>query len=488
MSRHQVDWKLARTLLLPLTLLFIFSESSLAEEHRINPRTDLKTLIKNISAGDCIILENGNWKDIDLKLADLPGTNQSPISIRAETPGEVVFSGKSRFRLSGQHAVVSGISFRDCIGDHDIFETRTNKDELGIHFRITQCAFEQTRDFKTNKSPKWLSLHGSNHRVDHCYFAGKRSLGTTLVVWIHQSPGKHRIDHNFFGPRAELGQNGGETIRIGTSTRSESVCKCVVEDNYFLACNGEAEVISNKSCENIFRHNLFDQCVGTLTLRHGHRCLVDGNVFLGRQKPRTGGVRIIGSGHRVTNNYFEGLRGDKIRAAVCLMNGIPNGPLNGYAPVEDAIVAHNTIIDSESPLNIGAGVGSRNRTVVPKNCLIANNLFAEVKRFIVTANVTPNHFVWAGNKQQFSDEFNDPLPGFEQVDLRLQRIVDGMLRPVSTRQLKTKAVKKTKIKTDVDGQPRKRTVVAGCDDPKTTVRTFPTPANTGPNWWRRKNQ
>ena len=151
-------------------------------------------------------------------------------------------------------------------------------------------------------------------------------------------------------------------------------------------------------------------------------------------------------------------------------------------------MAHNTIIDCESPLNIGAGVGSRNRTVVPKNCLIANNLFAEVKRFIVTANVTPNHFVWAGNKQQFSDEFNDPLPGFEQVDLRLQRIVDGMLRPVSTRQLKTKAVKKIKIKTDVDGQPRKRTVVAGCDDPKTTVRTFPTPANTSPNWWRRKNQ
>ena len=471
-----------------IILVLMLAGYSHAGEHRITPKTDLKKLSQKVSAGDTIVLENGNWKDIELKFDSLSGTVKSPISIVAQTPGKVVFSGKSRFRLYGQHVVVSGLVFRDCIGDKDVFELKVDKEERANDCRVTQCVFEQTKGFKTRKSPKWLSIHGSNHRVDHCYFAGKQSLGTTLVVWLHKEPGKHRIDHNFFGPRPELGQNGGETIRIGTSTYSESTCQTVVEDNYFFQCNGETEIISNKSCDNIFRHNLFEECEGMLTLRHGHRCLVDGNVFLGRGKKRTGGVRVIGTGHRVVNNYFEGLQGEKIRAAVCLMNGIPNGPLNGYAPVEDAIVAHNTMVDCKSPIDIGAGVGSKKRTVVPKNCLLANNVFSSGKQHPVMAQVNPTGFVWKGNKQQSGDDYNDQLVNFDRVDLQLKQADDGLQRPTDTKSLQTEALTNMEIKTDVDGEPRDKVVVAGCDDPKTELREFPSPANTGPDWWRALNK
>lgn len=487
-THPQKAYPVTTQVLKTMVLILMLFGHCYAEEHRIDPKTDLKNLSEKVSAGDTIVLSNGSWEDVELKFDSLAGTAESPISIVAQTSGEVVFSGKCRFRLSGEHVVVSGLVFRDCTGEKDVFETKTDKEKLGNNCRVTQCVFEQTKEFKTSGSPKWLSIHGSNNRVDHCYFAGKRTLGTTLVVWLHAEPGKHRIDHNFFGPRPELGENGGETIRIGTSTYSESTCKTVVEDNYFFQCNGETEVISNKSCENIYRHNLFDQCEGTLTLRHGHRCVVDGNVFLGRQKNRTGGVRVIGKNHRVVNNYFEGLRGDKIRAAVCLMNGIPNGPLNGYAPVEDAIVAHNTIIDCKSSVDVGAGVGSRNRTVVPKNCLLANNVFAGEKQHPVTAHVDPANFLWKGNKQQSGDDDNHQPVKFDRVDLRLARAADGMMRPAAPKRLRTSPVTRMEIKTDVDGESRDKKAIAGCDDPKTKFREFPTPANTGPDWWRAKNK
>ena len=470
-----------------LVLILMFAGYSHAEEHRINPKTDFKKLSQKVSAGDSIVLENGNWKDVEVKLASLAGTKESPISIVAETPGKVILTGQSRVRLSGQHVIVSGLVIRDCTNDKDVFETRTDKEELANHFRITQCVFEQTKDHKTSKKPKWLSIHGSHHRIDHCYFAGKTSPGATFVVWITKEIEKNQIDHNFFGPREKLGTNGGETLRIGTSTNSELVCQTVVEDNYFLQCNGEAEVISNKSCENIYRHNLFDQCDGTLSIRHGRRCLVDGNVFLGREKPGTGGVRIVGQNHRVINNYFEGLRGESFNAAIGLVNGIPNGPINGYAPVEDAIVAHNTLVNCKSSIEIGVGAGTRNRVVVPKDCLFANNVISSGEFPPLRANASHEGVSWKGNMQQSGNDYRDQFVNFDRVDLQLQRIADGLLRPTNPKLLRTKALKKIEIKTDVDGEPRDKMVIAGCDDPKTKVREFPTPATTGPDWWRAKN-
>ena len=70
-------------------------------------------------------------------------------------------------------------------------------------------------------------------------------------------------------------------------------------------------------------------------------------------------MRIIGSDHRVTNNYFEGLRGDAERAAVCFMNGIPDGPLSGYAPVRNALVANNLFIDCKVSMEFGVRASNK---------------------------------------------------------------------------------------------------------------------------------
>ena len=103
---------------------------------------------------------------------------------------------------------------------------------------------------------------------------------------------------------------------------SMSTAGCTVENNLFYRCNGEVEIISSKSCGNIYRGNVFEECKGTLTLRHGNGCIVEKNIFIGNGVPETGGVRIIGERHTVAGNWFEGLRGTDQRSAVSLVRGM----------------------------------------------------------------------------------------------------------------------------------------------------------------------
>lgn len=100
--------------------------------------------------------------------------------------------------------------------------------------------------------------------------------------------------------------NGQEIIRIGTSDVSMTTAAVTVRGNIFEKCNGEIEIISNKSCGNVFTNNLFLNCKGTLTLRHGNNCTVAGNYFFGngiaefRARPRSSRMRLACTGQAST--------------------------------------------------------------------------------------------------------------------------------------------------------------------------------------------
>lgn len=450
-----------------------------ARDFSITRQTDFDALADQVSAGDSIVLKTGDWRDVKLKFEQLRGSEDAPIEIRAETPGKVVLTGATEFRLSGQHVTVRGLVFRDTADVSDVFQLRSHSKRLAHHCRVTECVFEESTDHQNQTESHWLSVYGTNNRVDHCYFGGKKNRGTTLVVWVNEGPEDHRIDHNHFGPRPVLGKNGGETIRIGTSEVSELDCRTVVEQNYFDRCDGEAEVVSNKSCGNIYRHNVFDQCSGALTLRHGHKCIVDGNIFFGKKQRGTGGVRIIGTGHRVINNYFEGLRGDAERAAICLMNGVRDGELHTYAPVRDAVVANNTLVDCKVSIEIGVGAGKK-QSAAPTDCQFKNNLFVPMKWPLFRVHASPLGFDWTGNRSQTGTADESELVDFESIDPKLERTPDGLLRPTSSADVTIKST--SDVKHDIDGMKRGRFDLVGCDDPDTQRMTWPSPDNTGPQW------
>jgi poly(beta-D-mannuronate) lyase len=331
------------------------------------------TAAKSVKAGDTLVLKDGAWMDAELSV-QAEGTAEKPITLKAQSAGKVVFTGKSSLSIGGAHIIVDGLWFQNPKGEEAI-ELRSEYGKSASDCRVTNCAV--TNDLpatKSGASARFVSIYGSRNRVDHCYLAGKTTAGTTLVVWIGEGDEvKHQIDHNHFGPREPLGKNGGETIRVGDSKTSMVTAACVVEHNLFEQCNGEAECISNKSCGNLYRRNTFKAVSGTLTLRHGNACRVEDNVFLGEGAKGTGGIRVIGEDHIVTGNYLENLTGDDARSAICFMLGIPNSVANGYFQVKRAKVTNNTLINCEHNFLFGMS-GDKKASLPPVDTEVSNNM------------------------------------------------------------------------------------------------------------------
>ncbi|NNL31801.1 MAG: DUF4957 domain-containing protein, partial [Flavobacteriaceae bacterium] len=113
-------------------------------------------------------------------------------------------------------------------------------------------------------------------------------------------------------------------------------------------------------------------------------CIIDGNYFIGDEgSPHVGGVRLIGTGHWVTNNYFYNLHGKIFRGPLAVMNGIRRSAINRYIQVTDVVVAHNTWVNCSSPWQFGVGSNvdqkdilpaSEIRSETPIRTLVANNI------------------------------------------------------------------------------------------------------------------
>ena len=331
------------------------------------------------SAGDTIVLKNGIWNNQSISLRAF-GSESQPVVLMAETPGEVIFNGSSRVAISGRYVEVSGIYFKDgTLSGSAVVDFRTSSSNLAENCRLTNCAIVNYNPALNTVDSKWVSLYGKNNRVDNCSFENKTNSGTLLVVWLTSGVvPEHIIDSNYFGYRnSNLDSNGNELngqeiIRIGDSNTSMQYANCIVRNNFFDKCNGEIEIISNKSCGNIYSNNVFYECRGMLTLRHGNDCTVEGNYFIGNGISNSGGVRIIGEDHQVFNNYFENLRGTNFRAALCIVRGMLNSVLNDYFQVKNAFVAFNTFVNCTQAFNINYN-GSSSYTMPPIGTVIAHN-------------------------------------------------------------------------------------------------------------------
>ncbi len=448
---------------------------------RVDSAAQLQTL--ELQPGDTVVFRNGDWFDQQL-LCKGEGTEERPVVFRAEVAGKVALKGNSTLRIDGRWLVVEGLRFCDGFAAKGHVADFSKDSE---HCRLTQTSIVDFSPPDKKVSNNWISLNGRHNRVDHCYLAGKTNTGPTLVVWLSDTPNYHRIDHNYFGERPPLGENGGETIRIGTSTWSLYDSHTVVEHNYFERCNGELEIISNKSCHNIFRYNTFWECRGTLTLRHGNFARVYGNFFLGNNLPNTGGIRIIGEDHLVYHNYLQDLTGRGPASAICLVNAVPDAPLNSYWQVKRAQVVGNTIVNCAWSLEIGTGVDS-NRPLAPENCLLANNLVqAAQTRIAILAG--PVNLTLLGNLVSAPDAEIPAVEGVERTGTCLQQSDDGLWRPAPG----SPVIGAFKgdfpfLSEDLDGQPRSYPKDVGADQLSTgVVKNKPlTPASVGPRWMQNR--
>lgn len=337
---------------------------------------EFQAAVAKAQPGDVITLANGTYTDMELTFVG-QGNEDALIKLIAQEKGKVFLEGQSNLSLSGEYLHVEGLVFRNgYTPTSEVIAFQTGKDQLCNNCRVTECVIDNFNPTERFDSDYWIGLYGKHNRVDHNYLTGKRNQGVTLAVRLNTEGSRenfHRIDHNYFGHRPVLGSNGGETLRVGTSHYCESNSNTLIESNYFYRCNGEVEIISNKSGQNTYQGNTFFESTGTLTIRHGNETTIKNNFFFGNGVANTGGIRIINAKQTVTNNYLEELRGYRFRSAMTVMNGVPNSPLNRYVQVTDSRAENNVLIDCD---HVQLGVGSdEERSAKPERTTIANNVF-----------------------------------------------------------------------------------------------------------------
>ncbi|MBU2996475.1 DUF4957 domain-containing protein [Cellulophaga baltica] len=438
--------------ILVFSLIFIFScketnKSSENDDLLVTDIIEFNDAVKNANPGDVITLANGVWNDAEL-VFEGNGTFEKPITLTVEEKGKVTLEGNSNLQLAGEYLIVDGLVFKNgYTPTNAVISFRKNREEMANNSRLTDCVIDNYNNPERQVQDYWITIYGKNNRIDHNHIEGKKNLGVTMIVGLDTKESRannHKIDHNYFGPRPTYGNNGGETLRIGTSHHALENSNTLVESNYFDRTNGEHEIISNKACQNTFKYNTFFECTGTLTMRHGNETLVDGNVFIGNGKPSTGGVRVINETQTVINNYHVGLTGYRFRGAFVMMNGVPDSPPNRYVPVIDSKVNNNTFVNCDH-IQLCAGSDAE-RSQAPRTSEISGNVFYnENKKDIFTVYDDISGINFEDNLLNESGE-TSIKQGFENVAISLVKNEQGFLIPQSDK-IKNKITISPKIAT-----------------------------------------
>lgn len=380
------------------------AESALSSSRSVTPRLGMvvnvtpstySSAITNAVGGDEIVLADGEYAGSKIQIKY--GTFSKPIIIRSANPlGAVFTSGQIELDRT-EYITVKGVK---------------NVSNYGMKFtgasycRLTESSIELNET--ALEGIDWMTIYGANshnNRIDHNEFKNKLDQGNFITIGgpsgidNAQISQYDRIDHNYFyniGPRAV---NEKEAVRIGDSKVSRSSGFITVEYNLFELCDGDPEIISIKTSDNIVRYNTFRNSQGGLTARQGNRSEMYGNFFIADGiKDGTGGIRVYGDDHKIYNNYFEGLTGTGFSSPLSIPDGdADNADAAGadqskhYRP-RRIMVANNTFVGNVA--NIELGDSSSSYTLASQNITLANNIVvgstgALIK--VTTAPITPTY-------------------------------------------------------------------------------------------------
>ncbi len=392
-------------LLLLIIVCFLFSCEKYTNSILVSNVSELNKAIENSKPGDHIVLKNGTYANAEIKFY-ANGKKFKPIVLKAETPGKVFIEGKSNLTIGGNYLVVRDLYFRNGYTPTKyVIRFKVNNDKVAFNCKVTNCVIDEFTQLDRDKTDHWVEFWGQNNELSNSYIAGKSNFGPTIMVALKGNQhinNHHQIINNHFGPRPRKGGPHGETMQIGDSSTSMAPSYTNVENNFFERCNGEVEIISSKSNFNRFKNNVFFESEGSLVLRHGNYANIDGNVFIGNDNSRfIGGIRVINTGHWITNNYFYKLKGSEFRAPIAVMNGIPKSPLNRYNQVTDVVVAYNSWVDCPKPWFFSVGSNVSQSDVLPKS---------EIRSARPIRTIFANNSIYNSRKSEY------PIHNYDKVD------------------------------------------------------------------------
>jgi len=419
-----------------------------AAEYYVEDASEIQDAMSRAQPGDTLTMANGIWVDEDIDFFG-NGEDGLPILLRAETPGYVILTGKSRMDISGSYLVVDGLYFLNGTLDRYKVHVISISSYESRYCRITNTAVVNYNAADWELHYKWLQVKGEYHRVDHCYFSGKTHRDAMVKI---VTPSNSRFDHNYLGD-IDVGKtdNNWEALRIQGADVSYG--HVIVEDNLFYHCDGEIEIISLKAGDNDIRRNTFYECIGTVTCRKNESNRIYGNFFIGNDVPGTAGVRMYSKDHQVYNNYFERLMGGK--GAIAFVYGQHDSLQLENPEVENVTVVFNTMVECDPNIEVGIMYSvSSGRVVPPRDLLIANNITYKTTGVMINHGDGVENISYAGNIMFGTTLGISDSAGITLVDPQLE-LADGIWRLTTDSPALNGAVGEYPYVTiDIDGQDR----------------------------------
>jgi len=385
-----------------------------AADIKVSSLDELQTAINSATPGAHIIVVDGVYDATNPIVISQKGTAHKPVVISAENIGGAEISGAIGFLLKSNAAYVTieGFKFTHATG----IEEHGGGEMIGAgasHCRYTRNIFE----LSGKSRGYYLMISGDDTEIDHNSFQNKFTIGQMIIIhgpstnlmaqrtWIHQ---------NIFTNFPDAHGNNCSSIQIGVSGRSLSPAHALVENNLFIRCRGENENICNKSCDNIYRFNTFEDNCSELSLRHGDRNIVYANFFLG-----TDGLRMFGKNDKIFSNYFE-----DCHRGIHIGNGdgvVPASKLTSHDRPDGMQIAFNTIVNCTNSVMMLArrnGLGATN--IIFKNNIVAGGKNLVAIEGAMTHSVVKNNLFW-GN----TNGVGEYASGFIFEDPKLKRDANG---------------------------------------------------------------
>jgi hypothetical protein len=459
----------SRARALSLASLLLTSAAS-AATFTVNSISALQTRINSAVAGDTIIVQNGNYTTTAPISVNRVGAAGNPIVITTETIGGVTIGGSNGFSFSSPAAFIEVEGFVFTHASSIGIPTGTN------HIKLTRNVIQLT--IPAGSDVSYINISGDDVEIDHNELRNKSTLGEMLDIagggtqvarrlWVH---------HNYFHDFTSPGGNGAETIRWGLSGLSLSTGNGLCEYNLFARCNGENEMISNKSSGNTYRFNTVLDCPGgEISQRHGDNCQYYGNYMR-----NTSGIRIYGDNHQIFSNYIEnGAKG------IDIGNGDGDvhagDPLTSHDRPDSCVITFNTLINNTIQYQMGGRTGGLGAT----NTTFANNIIQGGGPAASISSSAPYTTpTWSGNIVWNTTAGSIPSGGFSNVNPLLAPDANGIQHiQAGSPAIDSATGTYAAVTIDQDGQPRSGAKDKGADEFSSAAVTaaFLTPTDVGPS-------
>lgn len=321
------------------------------------------SVFSKVKPGDKILLNDGTINNLSVNI-NTKGQLLNRITIKAKNPGKVILTGKVSIVMSGSYTTLANIVFKDG-GKEDAITIKGNGN------RLTGC------DISLNKTNgPVIMVYPKNNRIDHCNIHDF----TKDDRWIQKDPNSTSedyilIDHNIIKNRKKgSAGNGYETIQLRNED-NKIQSKSIIYQNMFEKCDGEIEMISIKSSNNIVANNTVVTTKATITLRSGFNNYIVNNKFLQNGTDDSGGLRVTGENHIIKSNLFKEINGgDTNNCAICVINKTSSSA--SYQQVKNLKVLNNIFLNNDCDIGLGISKGK----LPPIDIEFSNNIFYKTSK------------------------------------------------------------------------------------------------------------